>query len=790
MRLASILLLVIPSCGRPEPRTAAPPAPPPPPRSSAPATAPSASDPLDLSFEAPLDPAVWPSKDPAITIDHREVHGGSGSLRIRATPDSGDVHDARVILPLDRVRGHWIQFGGWVRTRELIGSWAGLLCRVQGPDQASYGRVDTFDRKLAGSTDWTQVAVKIAVPPSAAEVTCSAVVVGIGELWLDDAALEIGAAMSEEQYRAPVAVDGVVLDAARRPLAGMTVRATMATDDRAVLVGAPSIAGSDGRFHLEVPAGDYELAATSPEITAGVLTNLTVERLTPRTGVELIAGGPGHTVSGRVRDLHGQPAAGALAGAFQVFPTPRDALLLVKADARGDYRLRVPPGSYIPLALDDDGLRLARPPVQVTADRRIHIELARRAELAEAPPAAVSAWLRRAAVPLAGVQAGQGFDDLLPLGRMIGKARLVAVGEATHGTREFSQMKHRILEYLVSQLGFSVFLMEAGVGEAAALDDYIMTGRGEARTALRTAVYRIWHTEELLAMAEWMRAWNADPAHTTKLRVYGIDVQTPTRALVGALSYLERVDPATAARTRDQLAPMRTRLSGSDYRALPVAARTALHDGLRDLLARFDSERAAWSRATSQRDWLIARKSLDVLRQNLATLAPPRGELANDQRDKGMAENAAWVLDQAEPGARAMLWAHNGHIARCGYDGTISVGQRLAQQRSRDYVAFGLVWNQGGFGAVEYGGPWAHEVGPEAPGGLGATFAQLGVPQAAFDLRAAPRGLVASWLAAPHRMRDIGALFTNEDHMDEVTRLSACFDVALFIDRTSAARPL
>lgn len=790
MRLASILLLMIASCGRPEPPRAASPAPPPPPHSSAPSAAPAASDPLDLSFEAPLDPAVWPSSDPAIAIDHRVVHGGSGSLHIRATPDNGDGHDARVVLPLDRVRGHRIRFTGWVRSRDFIGWWAGLQCRVDGPEHARYGRADSFDRHLAGSTDWTQVAIEIAVPPSAAEVTCGAVVVGTGELWLDDAALEIGAAISEEQYRAPVAVDGVVLDAARRPLTGMTVRATMSTDDRAVLVGGSSVTASDGRFRLELPAGNYELAATSPEVAAGTLADLAIERLTPRAGVEVIAGGPGHTVSGRVRDLHGRPAAGALAGAFQAFPVPRDALLLVKADANGDYRLRVPPGRYVPLALADDGLRLARPPVDVTADRRIDIELARRAELAEPPPAAVHAWLRSAAVPLAALEAGRGFDDLVPLGRMIGKARLVAVGEATHGTREFSQMKHRMLEYLVGQLGFSVFLMEAGVGDAAALDDYIMTGRGDIRSSLRTAVYRIWYTEELLAMVEWMRAWNADSAHTTKLRVYGIDVQVPTRALVMALSYLERVDPAAAARARDQLAPMRTGLSDSDYRALPAATRAALHDGLRDLLARFDAERAAWSRASSPRDWLIARKSLDVLRQNLAMRAPPRGELANDQRDKGMAENAAWVLDQAEPGARAMLWAHNGHIARCGYDGTISVGQRLAQQRGRDYVAFGFVWNQGGFGAFEFGGPWAHQVGPEAAGGLGATFAQLGVPHAAFDLRAAPRGVVASWLAAPHRMRDIGALFTSEDHMDEVTRLSACFDAVLFIDRTSAARPL
>src|SRR6185295_11409594 len=137
-----------------------------------------------------------------------------------------------------------------------------------------------------------------------------------------------------------------------------------------------------------------------------------------------------------------------------------------------------------------------------------------------------------------------------------------------------------------------------------------------------------------------------------------------------------------------------------------------------------------------------------------------------------------------------VLWAHNAHISRAGYNGVMSVGQRLAARYPRDYVTFGFVWNQGGFGAVERGGPWAHEVGPEAVGGLGATFASLGLPIAAIDLRTAPRGEVASWFAAPHRTREIGALFTTEDHMDSTTRLSACFDAVIFIDRTTAARTL
>ena len=80
----------------------------------------------------------------------------------------------------------------------------------------------------------------------------------------------------------------------------------------------------------------------------------------------------------------------------------------------------------------------------------------------------------------------------VPLVDMVGDAHLVALGEATHGTREFFQLKHRILELLVRERGFNVFAIEATMPEAFAVNDYVLTGRGDPAKALAGLYFWTW----------------------------------------------------------------------------------------------------------------------------------------------------------------------------------------------------------------------------------------------------------------------------------------------------------
>ena len=177
------------------------------------------------------------------------------------------------------------------------------------------------------------------------------------------------------------------------------------------------------------------------------------------------------------------------------------------------------------------------------------------AELAavEARHAAAVGWLKDHAIPLATVRAGSGFDDLAPLREIVGDARVVALGEATHGTREFFQMKHRLLEFLVSGAGFTAFGIEA-TARSVRSDRYALTGDGDPARALAGLYFWTWNTEEVMDLLEWMRAWNADDSHVRKVHFYGVDMQSPTRAAKVALESLAQVDGKAADALRPRLA--------------------------------------------------------------------------------------------------------------------------------------------------------------------------------------------------------------------------------------------
>ena len=154
-------------------------------------------------------------------------------------------------------------------------------------------------------------------------------------------------------------------------------------------------------------------------------------------------------------------------------------------------------------------------------------------------------WIRSHAVPLKTPEAGNGFDDMRPLQALIGQARIVSLGEATHGSREFFQLKHRMLEFLAGEMGFTIFSIEANLPEAYRLNDYVLEGKGDPAQLLRGMYFWTWDTEEVLAMIRWMRAFNQ--SGKGRVQFTGFDMQTPTVAASIVRDFAARYDAAFVA---------------------------------------------------------------------------------------------------------------------------------------------------------------------------------------------------------------------------------------------------
>ena len=402
-------------------------------------------------------------------------------------------------------------------------------------------------------------------------------------------------------------------------------------------------------------------------------------------------------------------------------------------------------------------------------------------------------WLAANAIRLDTVEAGHGFADMQALKGVIGKTRLVSLGESTHGTREFFQLKHRMLEFLVNEMGFNIFAIEATMPESFDINEYVMTGKGDPVKALAGIYFWTWDTEEVLEMIQWMRRYNADPKHTRKVKFYGFDMQSATRAAKVTLSYLRRVDPQQAENAAKELGLLANPYTQPQFNTLAREKKVAAAETVKSVLASFDERKQDYVKRSNADEWSLARLHAKILAQNLEMQS---GALNSRSavRDRSMAENIRWILEHEGPDAKLVAWAHNGHVAAQN----TMMGSHLRRMFGSEMVIFGFAFNQGGFQAIEMPIPSAtglrpFNVDPAPDGSLDATLASAGLRIAAIDLRRLPKeGEAAKWFSEPRATRSIGAGYGERfaaNFLDKQVT-PQIYDAILFVEKTTAARPL
>ena len=414
---------------------------------------------------------------------------------------------------------------------------------------------------------------------------------------------------------------------------------------------------------------------------------------------------------------------------------------------------------------------------------------------------AVRHWIKSNAIPLRTVLVGNGFKDLQPLKKLIGSAHLVALGEATHGTREFFQLKHRMLEFLVNEMGFTVFGIEATMPEAFDINEYVLTGKGDPAKALASLYMWVWNAEEVLDMIKWMRNYNADPLHTKKVKFYGFDMQSSVRAAKVTLQNLRKLDPAQAEASEKVLALLSNPFTAPDFVHLPKEKKDEAAAVVSNIVRLFDENKLEYINRGSESEWSIMRQQALILAQYIESqmIKTEYINIDSSVRDRSMAENIRWIFDHEGSGTKMVIWAHNGHVAT-----NTTMGKNLRKMFGSDMFVFGFAFNQGSFQATEaplsYNqfflfpsekGVHPFTIPPFPDVTLDAMLSKAGLKVAAVDLHALPKeGPVARWFLEGQLTHNIGSVFYTEIYGYGIAKrvVPQIYDALLFVEKTTAAR--
>ena len=378
-------------------------------------------------------------------------------------------------------------------------------------------------------------------------------------------------------------------------------------------------------------------------------------------------------------------------------------------------------------------------------------------------------------------------------------ARVLLLGESTHGTSEFYRARAAITRHLIERHGVRVVAFEADWPDMAALDRWARAdGPPPGADAFARFPTWMWRNQEFARFAGWLRQHNARQPAASRVALRGLDLYSIASSVAAVLRYLDQADPDAAAEARRRygcLTPYQDRpfRYGQEAEHTGMAkCEAAVLQVLRDLLAK-----RLEAVAQSGDMWLDAVGNARVVADAEAyyRAAYRGGPESWNLRDRHMARILDDVLVAAGPGSRAVVWAHNSHVGdatatEMGREGQLTLGQlcREAYGSNASLIGFGTAR-----GTVMAAPDWDEEsqveqVRQSLPGSWEHLFAEAAPPHSLLDLRD-----MAGTLPGRRLERAIGVVYRPAterwSHYFEA-ELPRQFDGWVWFDRTSAVTPL
>jgi protein-L-isoaspartate(D-aspartate) O-methyltransferase len=425
-----------------------------------------------------------------------------------------------------------------------------------------------------------------------------------------------------------------------------------------------------------------------------------------------------------------------------------------------------------------------------------------RAPVSGPAPKSVAQLVREVARPLASIE-GARFDDLL---ERIGDARVVLIGEATHGTSEFYRARVELTKRLVRDRGFRIVAVEADWPDAAAVNRYVQTlrnGHAVAGEAFMRFPQWMWRNDETLGFVEWLRAYNQERGDERRTGFYGLDLYSLFTSIRAVLDYLDRIDPQAARTARlrygcltpwegDPATYGRAALSGK-YRVCEKEAVAIVESLLKRRVEYIERDGVRFLDAVAN-----ARLIANAERYYRAMYF---GSAASwNLRDQHMFDVLQSLLAEAGPDGRAVVWAHNSHLGdaratEMAARGELNVGQLCRQTLGSACFNVGFGTDHGTVAAAP---EWDEamqimSVRPAHPLSYERVFHDSGMPAFVLPLREPTHAAIVDELRAPRLERAIGVIYRPDTEVQShyfQADLPAQFDAYIWFDETRAITPL
>jgi erythromycin esterase len=366
-------------------------------------------------------------------------------------------------------------------------------------------------------------------------------------------------------------------------------------------------------------------------------------------------------------------------------------------------------------------------------------------------------WLETHAVPLNSADPDVVEPNLSVLQATIGDARIVGMGEATHGTTEFWKIRQKLSSYLVEEMGFVAILHEAPLPNSLYINDYVTEGEGTALEAHEKLGY--WRYQEMQDLIAWIREYNLQRGEQEPaLHYFGYDCafRSWAESINLIVGYLEVVDPGAVGEITTRLDNYT--LEDAQY--------------VYDFLTAKADEYVAQSSVEEYRLILKIAENLEPAWQVWYNLE--NGLPDGDIRESFNIGNVNWIIENLLDGGKVIIWAHNGHVGNTYLEDIAGVpaqmlGSRLKEQYGEDYYIIGTEFYGGSFLAWDRceGNPLVfteHQAARPREGAYAYRFHQAGIPLFYLDLSQVDYSLEeTSWLMGPLNIRFIGASYCTAD---------------------------